>query len=150
MNDRTLKVQVTYENMTVSPPQGELTFVNNTVDEATGTIQLKATFPNENDVLWPGQFVHVALNLSELTNAVVVPSQAVQTGQNGEFIYVVKSDQTVEERPVKIGITYQGKTVVQMGLKAGETVVTDGQLRLAPGVKVNIKSPDQPTPTSTP
>jgi multidrug efflux system membrane fusion protein len=150
MNDRTLKVQATFENMTVPTPQGELTFVNNTVDEATGTIQLKATFPNENDVLWPGQFVHVALNLSELTNAVVVPSQAVQTGQNGEFIYVIKSDQTVEERPVTIGITYQGKTVVQTGLKAGETVVTDGQLRLAPGVKVNIKSPNQPAPTSTP
>ena len=150
MNDRTLKVQVVFENMTVPPSQGELTFVNNTVDEATGTIQLKATFPNENDMLWPGQFVHVALNLSELTNAVVVPSQAVQTGQNGEFIYVVKSDQTVEERPVTIGITYQGETVVQTGLKAGETVVTDGQLRLAPGVKVNVKSPDQPAPTSTP
>jgi membrane fusion protein, multidrug efflux system len=141
MNDRTLKVQVVFENMTVPTPRGELTFVNNTVDEATGTIQLKATFPNENNVLWPGQFVHVALNLSELTNAVVVPSQAIQTGQNGMFIYVVKPDQTVEERPVTIGITYQGKTVVQTGLKTGETVVTDGQLRLAPGVKVNIKSP---------
>jgi len=150
MGDRTLKVQVAFENMTVPPSQGELTFVNNTVDEATGTIQLKATFPNENDVLWPGQFVHVALNLSELTNAVVVPSQAVQTGQNGVFIYVVKADQTVEERQVTIGIMYQGETVVQTGLKAGETVVTDGQLRLAPGVKVNVKSPDQPTPTSTP
>jgi multidrug efflux system membrane fusion protein len=94
--------------------------------------------------------VHVVLNLSELTDAVVVPSQAVQTGQNGVFIYVVKLDQTVEERPVTIGITYQGETVVQTGLKAGETVVTDGQLRLAPGVKVNIKSPDQPAPASTP
>ena len=126
--------------MNVPPPQGELTFVNNTVDETTGTIQLKATFPNENDALWPGQFVQVVLTLSELTNAVVVPTQAVQTGQNGEFIYVVKPDQTVEERPVTIGITYQGETVVKRGLKAGETVVTDGQLRLEPGVKVNIKS----------
>jgi multidrug efflux system membrane fusion protein len=142
MSGRTLKVQVTFENMTVPTSQGELTFVDNAVDEATGTIQLKATFSNDNNTLWPGQFVHVALNLSELTNAVVVPSQAVQTGQNGVFIYVVKLDQTVEERPVTIGITYQGETVVQTGLKAGETVVTDGQLRLAPGVKVNIKSPE--------
>jgi multidrug efflux system membrane fusion protein len=90
------------------------------------------------------------LTLSELANAVIVPSQAVQTGQNGEYIYVVKSDQTIEERPVTIGIMYQGETVVKKGLKAGETVVTDGQLRLAPGVKVNVKSPDQPTPTSAP
>jgi len=91
-------------------------------------------------MLWPGQFVQVTLTLSELMNAIMVPSQAVQTGQNGQFIYVVKPDQTVEERPVTIGITYQGEAVVQQGLKTGETVVTDGQLRLTPGVKVNIKS----------
>jgi multidrug efflux system membrane fusion protein len=84
--------------------------------------------------------VQVTLTLSELTNAIVVPSQAVQTGQDGDFIYVVKLDQTVEQQPVTIGITYQGGTVVQSGLKAGETVVTDGQLRLEPGVKVSIKS----------
>ena len=84
--------------------------------------------------------MQVVLTLSELTNAVVVPTQAMQTGQNGEYIYVVKPDQTIEERPVTAGITYQGETVVTRGLKAGETVVTDGQLRLAPGVKVNIKS----------
>ena len=93
---------------------------------------------------WPGQFVHVVLTLSELTNAIVVPSQAVQTGQNGQFIYAVKPDQTVEQRPVTIGITRQGGTVVQSGLQAGETVVTDGQLRLRPGAKVNIKSAIQP------
>jgi multidrug efflux system membrane fusion protein len=80
------------------------------------------------------------LTLSELTNAIVVPSQAVQTGQNGQFVYVVKSDQTVEERPVTIGIAYDGETVVEKGLQAGETVVTDGQLRLAPKVKVVVKS----------
>jgi multidrug efflux system membrane fusion protein len=136
--------------MTVPPSQGELAFVNNAVDETTGTIQLKATFSNDNNALWPGQFVHVTLTLSELTNAIVVPSQAIQTGQNSQFVYVVKPDQTAEERPVTIGIAYQGETVVKKGLKAGETVVTDGQLRLATGVKVNIKSPDQLTPTSTP
>jgi multidrug efflux system membrane fusion protein len=139
MREKTLKVTATFQNMDV-PPQGELTFIDNAVDTLTGTIQLRATFPNEDSTLWPGQFVQVALMLSELTNAIVVPSQAVQTGQNGDFIYVVKPDQTVEQRPVTIGITYQGGTVVQSGLKAGETVVTDGQLRLEPGVKVSVKS----------
>jgi multidrug efflux system membrane fusion protein len=139
MKGRQLKVQATFENMIVPPPQGELTFINNTVDEATGTILLKATFPNERSVLWPGQFVNVQLTLSELTNTVVVPSPAIQTGQNGEFVYVVKPDETVDERPVTIGITYQGETVVQKGLAAGETVVTDGQLRLTPGAKVSVK-----------
>ncbi|HEY4984662.1 MAG TPA: efflux RND transporter periplasmic adaptor subunit [Verrucomicrobiae bacterium] len=141
MREKTLKVMATFQNMD-APPQGELTFIDNAVDTTTGTIQLKATFPNEDNALWPGQFVQVALTLSELTNAIVVPSQAVQTGQDGDFIYVVKPDQTVEQRPVTIGITSQGGTVVQSGLKAGETVVTDGQLRLAPGVKVNVKTPE--------
>jgi multidrug efflux system membrane fusion protein len=140
MKQRQLKVQATFENMNVPPPQGELTFINNTVDEATGTILLKATFPNERSVLWPGQFVNVELTLSELTNAVVVPSPAVETGQNGEYVYILKPDQTVEERPVTIGITYQEKTVVRKGLAAGETVVTDGQLRLTPGAAVSVKT----------
>lgn len=140
MRNKTLKVMATFENMASPAPQGELTFVDNTVDTATGMIQLRATFPNENSRLWPGQFVQVELTLSELTNVVVVPSQAVQTGQNGEFIYVVKPDQTVAERPVTCGITYTGQTVIEKGVKAGETVVTDGQLRLMPGVKVSVKS----------
>jgi len=139
MRDKTLKVSAALQNLKGPSPQGELTFIDNTVDMTTGTIQLKATFPNENSVLWPGQFVQVTLTLSELTNAIVVPSQAMQTGQNGEFVYVVKPDLTVEERLVKTGVTYQGGTVVQSGLQAGETVVTDGQLRLAPGAKVSVK-----------
>jgi multidrug efflux system membrane fusion protein len=145
MRGKTLAVRAAFENM-VAPPQGELTFVDNAVDSTTGTIQLKAAFPNTDNALWPGQYVHVALTLSELTNAIVVPSQAVQTGQAGQFIYVVEADPTnaasqiVEQRPVTIGIAYQGVTVVQGGLKTGETVVTDGQLRLAPGVKISIKS----------
>jgi multidrug efflux system membrane fusion protein len=107
---------------------------------------LKATFPNEDDALWPGQFVNVTLTLSELTNAVVVPSQAVQMGQSGQFIYVVKADPTnaanqiVKIRPVKTGVTFNNDTIVQSGLKAGETVVTDGQLRLVDGLKVTVKS----------
>jgi multidrug efflux system membrane fusion protein len=140
MHQHTLKVEATFQNLKVTPPQGELTFINNSVDQTTGTILLKATFPNENSALWPGQFVNVTLTLSDLTNIVVVPSQAAQTGQNGEFIYVVKPDQTVEERPVTLGLTYRDETVVQSGLKAGETVVTDGQLRLTPGTKVTIKT----------
>jgi multidrug efflux system membrane fusion protein len=135
-----LKVEATFQNMTGAPPEGELTFIDNTVDETTGTIQLRGTFPNADNRLWPGQFVQVELTFSMLTNAVVVPSPAIQTGQNGEYVYVVKPDQTAEERPITIGITYQDETVVQSGLKAGETVVTDGQLRLMPGAKVTIKA----------
>ena len=146
MREKTLKVSVTFQNMDGPPAQGELTFIDNSVDMTTGTIQLRATFPNEDNTLWPGQFVQVTLTLSELTNVVVVPSQAVQTGQNNQFVYVVKPDPTnttsqiVENRPVTVGITYQNETVVEKGLQAGEMVVTDGQLRLEPGTKVNIKS----------
>jgi len=135
-----LKVSATFDNMNVPPPPGELTFVDNSVDPSTGTIDLRATFSNENSALWPGQFVTVNLTLSELTNAVVVPTQAVQAGQNGEFIYVVKPNQTVEQQPVKIGIEFDGNTEIKSGLSGGETVVTDGQLRLAPGVKVSVKN----------
>ncbi len=145
MREHPLKVSATFNNMNVPPPQGELTFVDNSVDPTTGMIQLKATFPNEDSALWPGQFVTLTLTLSELTNVVVVPSQAVQTGQTGQFIYVVKSDQTVEERPVTIGITYDGETVIANGLNAGETVVIDGQLRLSPGASVSVKSANTST-----
>jgi len=148
MRDHPLKVSASFDNMEVPPPQGELTFIDNSVDPSTGMIQLKAMFPNENSALWPGQFVTVTLTLAELTNVVVVPSRAVQTGQNGEYIYVVKSnqtDQTVEERPVVIGVAHGDVTVVTKGLKAGETVVTDGQLRLAPGAAVTIKNANTST-----
>jgi multidrug efflux system membrane fusion protein len=144
MAGHTLKVSVSFENMTGEPPQGDLTFVDNTVDEATGTIQLRATFSNENNALWPGQFVTVNLTLSELTDAVVVPSQAVQTGQNGQFIYVVESSPTnqfVVNRPVTTGIGFDAETVIEKGLKAGETVVTDGQLRLFPKATVSVNAP---------
>jgi multidrug efflux system membrane fusion protein len=140
MKEKTLNVTAAYENLAGPPPQGELTFVDNTVDTTTGTIQLKATFPNADSTLWPGQFVQVTLTLSELTNAVVVPSQAIQTGQDNPFVYVVRANQTVEQRPVTTGIAYAGGMVVEKGLKAGETVVTDGQLRLAPGMSVSVKS----------
>jgi membrane fusion protein, multidrug efflux system len=140
-----LKVSATFDSMGTSPPQGALTFIDNSVDQSTGMIQLRATFPNQDGALWPGQFVTVDLTLSELTNAVVVPSQAVQTGQDGEFIYVVKPDETAVEQPVTAGVTYDGQTVIGKGLNAGETVVTDGQLRLTPGAKVSIKSANTST-----
>jgi multidrug efflux system membrane fusion protein len=150
MRGKKLKASAVFQNMDGPAAQGELTFVDNTVDVTTGTIQLKATFPNEDSALWPGQFVEVTLTLAELTNAVVVPTQAVQTGQTGQFIYVVKADQTVEERPVTIGLAYDGETVVEKGLKTGETVVMDGQLRLAPGVKVNVKTANGPAVQTSP
>jgi membrane fusion protein, multidrug efflux system len=117
---------------------GYLSFVDNTVDTNTGTIRLRATFTNEDKSLWPGQFVQVSLVLTNEPNAIIVPSQAIQTGQSGQFIYVVKSDQTVEARPVTTRRIINSETVVD-GLKVDETVVTDGQLRLVPGAKVQIK-----------
>ncbi|MGH7385409.1 MAG: efflux RND transporter periplasmic adaptor subunit [Candidatus Rokuibacteriota bacterium] len=119
--------------------RGRLTFINNTVDPTTGTIQLKATFENDENALWPGQFVNVALTLTKQIGAVLVPSQAVQSGQKGQFVFVVKADQTVEARPVVPGAPHGGDVVITSGLKPGERVVTDGQLRLVPGARVDVK-----------
>jgi multidrug efflux system membrane fusion protein len=118
---------------------GELKFVDNAVDETTGTILLKAVFPNEDRTLWPGQFVNVSLSLTVRRGVVVAPSTAVQTGQQGEFVYVIKQDMAVEMRPVKTGPSLDHRIVIESGLDAGERVVTDGQLRLTPGAKVSIK-----------
>lgn len=122
---------------------GVLSFMDNTVDTATGTIKLKATFSNKEKTLWPGQFVTVRITLSNIQDAVVVPTQAIQTGQQGQFVFVVK-DGTAELRPVTVGITYEDVTVIEKGLSAGEQVVTDGQMRLMPGAKVEIRKTDQP------
>ena len=122
------------------PAQGELTFVDNAVNASTGTIQLKATFPNRDSRLWPGQFVTVVLNLATEPDAIVVPSQAVQTGQSGQFTFVVKDDLTVESRNVTVARVQGPLAVIAKGLAAGERVVTDGQLRLSPGAKVEIKA----------
>jgi len=120
--------------------EGILTFVDNTVDRSTGTIRLKATIQNREKMLWPGQFVDVALKLSTRPNATVVPSRALQNGQSGQYVFVVKSDFTVEPRPIVAGLSLRGETVVEKGLQPGETVVTDGQLRLSAGAKVRIKA----------
>jgi multidrug efflux system membrane fusion protein len=120
---------------------GELTFVDNAVDSASGTIALKATFANAERALWPGEFVQVTLRLSTLADAIVTPSSAIQTGQNGAFVYVVAADGTAAPRNVRLGPVAGERTVVTDGLAGGETVVTDGQLRLFPGAKVEIKAP---------
>jgi multidrug efflux system membrane fusion protein len=123
-----------------NPEVGALTFVNNTVDLATGTIQCKATFANSHKRLWPGLFVNVVVRLSTQPGAILVPSQAIQTSQEGEIVFVVKPDLTVEVRPVAVGRAIDGDVIVTKGLKPGERVVTDGQLRLVPGAKVQIKT----------
>jgi len=121
---------------------GSLSFVDNTVDATTGTIQLKGVFDNRDQKLWPGQFVDTYLTLNEVPNAVLVPSQAVQTGLDGSYVFIVDPKMKAAMRQVAIGETIDGDTVIQSGLRGGETVVTDGQLRLIPGGKVTIKSTD--------
>jgi multidrug efflux system membrane fusion protein len=118
---------------------GELTFIDNAVDTTTGTINLKATFPNRDHALWPGQFANVSLRLANETGALVVPTEAVQTGQAGTFVYVIGADDAVSVRPVAVRRTYRQWSVLEKGVAIGERVVTDGQLRLAPGAKVAIK-----------
>jgi|YelNatPaOPRAMG01_1025707.scaffolds.fasta_scaffold08537_5 multidrug efflux system membrane fusion protein len=128
-----------------APFEGELSLINNTVDPTTGMILLKATFPNEDKALWPGSFVHVSLTLGTRKGAVVVPDKAIQEGQQGTFLFVVKPDRTVEMRPVTVGQRRNDEAIIEKGLQAGEEVVTDGQLRLFPGAKVEIKNGPAPT-----
>ena len=130
------------------PVQGRLTFLDNAVDRGTGTIRLKGTFPNPARRLWPGQFVNTRLTLAVRSGAVVVPSQALQSGQGGTFVFVVRTDLTAEPRPVVVAQEADGEAVVEKGLAAGERVVTDGQLRLVPGAKVEPKA-SAPTPGAT-
>ncbi|MEP6994385.1 MAG: efflux RND transporter periplasmic adaptor subunit [Acidobacteriota bacterium] len=118
--------------------QGDLTFIDNAVDRTTGTILLKATFANTDNALWPGEYVNAVLTLSTEPAAIVAPAGAVQNGQQGSYVYVVKPDNTVESRPVTPGRLIADGTVIQKGLAVGERVVTDGQLRLQPGSKVEI------------
>jgi multidrug efflux system membrane fusion protein len=140
--ETTLPVKAIVPGDTNHPAWGELTFIDNAVDMTTGTILLKGTFTNTNTVLWPGQFVQVTMILSQISDAVIVPAQVVQTGQNGQYVFVLRPDETVEMRAVTTGLNFEGDTIVSSGLKVGETVVTDGQLRLTPGAKVSVKSPE--------
>ncbi|MGA2467909.1 MAG: efflux RND transporter periplasmic adaptor subunit [Thermodesulfobacteriota bacterium] len=135
-----LKVEALPPNDTSGGEQGILTFIDNTVDKTTGTILLKGTFANREKKLWPGQFVNVVLTLTTEPNAIVVPSQAIQTGQEGQYVFVIKPDLTADNRPVVISRTIDKETIIEKGLQAGERVVTDGQLQLVPGTKVEVKA----------
>jgi membrane fusion protein, multidrug efflux system len=141
MKEGVLPVTVTVDGDPRPPAEGRLFFLDNQVDQSSGTFRLKAQFANQDHRLWPGQFVHVVLTLGEHADAAVVPSQAVQVGQQGSYVFVVKvQDQTVEMRPITTGVVRGGQTVVEKGLSPGETVVTDGQLNLIPGAKVTVQS----------
>jgi len=140
----TLKVEVTFPNDTAKPIKGTLNFIQNTVDASTRTIFLKAAFPNTDKRLWPGQFVNVILTLTIRPHVVVIPSQAVQTGQQGPFVYVIKPDLTAESRTIVPGEGVDGEIIIEKGLRVGEKVVTDGQLRLTPGAKVQIQTTVKP------
>jgi multidrug efflux system membrane fusion protein len=139
MEAGSLKVEAIIPGDEKRPAQGVLTFINNTVDTATGTIQLKGTFKNKDKRLWPGQFVNVIVTLTTQRNAVVMPSTALQAGQQGQYVFVVKPDFTVESRPVIVARTFGDLAVVAQGVKPGEKVVTDGQLNLVPGTRVELK-----------
>jgi membrane fusion protein, multidrug efflux system len=138
-NTKSLKVDAAPQGST-QHFQGRLTFIDNSVDLTTGTIKLKATFDNAAHMLWPGQFADVNLTLKSQPNAIVVPTAALQTSQSGTYVYVVDQDLTAKQQPVKVGWNVGEDTVIASGLQPGQRVVTDGQLRLTPGAKVDIKS----------
>lgn len=140
METRQLEVDATIPGSQETGEHGMLSFVDNAVDKTTGTILLKGLFQNENRRLWPGQFVDASLTLNWIDNALLIPSQAVQNGQEGPFVFVVGSDMKVTARPIVPGAPFEKDVLVRDGLVAGETVVTDGQLRLAPGSSVRIKT----------
>jgi multidrug efflux system membrane fusion protein len=131
-----LQVTALIPNDSRAPEQGTLSFVDNAVDTTTGTVKLKATFANDQQRLWPGLFVNTTLTLATQQDAIVVPSPAIQTGQQGRYVFVVKPDQTVEMRTVEVQRTMGEKSIIANGLSVGENVVTDGQLRLRPGSKI--------------
>ena len=128
-----------------APAQGKLAFFDNAVDSASGTIALRGIFANDDEHLWPGEFVNVSVTLSVEPNAIVVPQAAVQIGQNDRFVFVVKPDNTAEARKVTVSRTVDGKTVIASGLAPGERVVVDGQLRLSNGSRVEIRSAQGPS-----
>ena len=144
MAAKPLQVVAAPANEEGPPAAGHITFIDNTVDQTTGTIRLKATFANAERRLWPGQFVNVSIRLAQDANALVVPSLAVQAGPTGQYVFVVKSDQTVEMRPVTVARTAGRDTVLKEGVRVGETVVLDGQLRLVPGSRITVKGASPP------
>lgn len=135
-----VKVEAESPSDAEAASQGHITFVDNAVDPTTGTIRIKGSFQNTDRKLWPGQFVNVVMTLATDPNAIVVPSVAVQGGQQGSYVFVVKEDKTVEVRPVQVGRTIGDDSIITKGLASGETVVTDGQIRLVAGSSVSIKT----------
>jgi membrane fusion protein, multidrug efflux system len=147
MGQGTLAVDALPPNDAAVTSHGHITFIDNSVDQQTGTIRIKATFPNQDHRLWPGQYVNVTVALTKDPTAVVVPTAAVQVGQQGQYTYVVKADKSVEYRAVVVERTAGLETVIKSGLKPAETVVTDGHLRLVAGSHVTIKGEEpQVTP----
>jgi len=149
MGQGQLPVHAAPQSDTSTQESGVLTFIDNSVDATTGTIKLKGTFQNANNRLWPGEFVRVTLGLTMRPHATVVPNQAVQTGQDGQFVYVVKQDRTVEMRPVVTSTRVDQELVIDRGLEPGETVVTEGQLRLTPGSHVQVQETHEAPVTGT-
>ena len=135
-----LRVEATVPNNAGPPEVGTLTFIDNIVDTTTGTIHLRSTFENKSGVLWPGLYVNTLMTLAQESNATVIPSQALTAGQQGAFVYIVQADGTVAPRSVTSNRSVEGLAVIDKGLQPGETVVTDGQVRLVPGSKVQIKN----------
>jgi len=135
----TIRVEARAPNDAGSPSLGKIDFIDIAVDATTGTIKIKGTFPNEDRRLTPGQFVNVTVTLTTDANATVIPTAAVQSGQQGTYVYVIKADKTVELRPVTVARTHGDNSIVGAGVKPGETIVLDGQLRLIPGSRVSIK-----------
>jgi len=134
-----LRVLASPPNDDAPPAVGRISFIDNAVDPATGTIKIKGTFPNADRRLWPGQYVNVTVELTTEKNATVVATQAVQAGQQGPYVFVVKPDKTVEMRNIVVGRTAAADTIIASGLEPGETVVTDGHLRLVPGSRISVK-----------
>jgi len=145
----TLVVTVMPESTTATVEKGRLTFIDNSVDPKTGSISLKGTFDNKNRQLWPGQFVNVVLTMGDLKDVVTVPSQAVQNGANGPYVFTITPENKVEYKQVSAGISYNGETVIEKGILAGEKVVTDGHLRLTPGASVEITGDVKPGNNNT-
>ena len=144
-----LRVTANPPNDDATPAVGRISFVDNAVDQTTGTIRVKGTFPNADRRLWPGQYVNVIVTLTMDPDAVVVPSVAVQAGQQGSYVFVVNSEPKVDLRPVTVKRTNATETVIESGLKPGEIVVTDGHLRLVPGSRITIKGQQPADPKVT-
>ena len=141
---RQLRVFATPKGQNTTPAEGDLTFIDNGVDMTTGTVKLKATFTNKDRRLWPGEFADVVLNLSTRKNAILVPTKAVQSGQQGDYVYVVTPQNTAESRNVQPAGTYQNMTIVTAGVQPGEKVITEGLIRVAPNSKVVVENSQEP------